>query len=212
MDKRNPVYLVTILIGVYIALQMIADVTAVKIVEIAGITLPAGTFVFAVTFTWRDMLHKRLGKEWARAAIIAAAFINLGMVLYFAFVIDLPAAGFWGNQEALETILGVVPRIAVASILAELISELVDTEIYHRLAARIPEKHQYLRVLGSNGLSIPLDSIVFGTLAFAGVMDFSALLSLWVGQTVFKYIVASVSIPLVYLVKERKERLEFVSV
>jgi len=206
---KKPVYLVTFLVGVYIALQMVADVSAAKMVTVFGLTLPAGSMVFAVTFTWRDMIHKRLGREWARAAIIAAAFINVGMVLYFLLVIELPGAVWWANQEAIEAILGVVPRITFASIVAELISELVDTEVYHRLMQRIPERQQYLRVLGSNALSVPLDSVIFGTLAFGGTMAFGALVSIWIGQIVFKYIVATVSIPLVYMVKETNETVQF---
>jgi len=207
--SKKPVYLITFLVGVYIALQMIADVAAVKMVTLFGVTLPAGTFVFAVTFTWRDMLHKRLGREWARAAIIAAGFINVGMVLYFLLSIELPGAVWWEGQEAFASVLGIVPRIAIASIISELISELVDTEVYHRLMLRIPERQQYLRVLGSNALSVPLDSIIFGTLAFGGTMALGGLVSIWIGQIVFKYIVATVSIPLVYMVKETTETVQF---
>ena len=91
MKNRN-IYAITVLVGIYVTLQLIADVAAVKIVDIWGITMPAGTFIFALTFTWRDMLHKRLGKEWARAAIITAAAANLLMAFYFLFAIELNPA------------------------------------------------------------------------------------------------------------------------
>src|SRR5690606_18119348 len=80
---KSSVFAIVLLVGVYIALQLVADVSAAKIVSIGDITMPAGTFVFAITFTWRDMIHKRLGKEWARAAIWTAALANIGMAAYF---------------------------------------------------------------------------------------------------------------------------------
>src|SRR5574341_182127 len=140
--KYSGPLIVTLLVGIYIALQLIADITAAKIVMLGSTALPAGTFVFALTFTWRDMLHKKLGKEWAQAAIWTAALANVGMALYFVFAIRLNPAPFWQNQEAFSTILGIVPRITIASINAELVSELIDTEVYAQLEHRIYENNQ----------------------------------------------------------------------
>lgn len=200
---RKLIWTIVVLVAGYIALQLTADVAAAKIVEVWGLTLPAGSFIFALTFTWRDMLHKRLGKEWARAAIVAAAVCNLGMVGYFLLAIEMPAPVFWGNQAAYSSVLGVVWRIALASIAAEVVSELLDTEVYHLLIDRIPERHQYLRVLGSNAVSLPVDSLVFATLAFGGTMPLSGLVDLVWGQIVFKALITFVSLPTIYTVKER---------
>jgi uncharacterized integral membrane protein (TIGR00697 family) len=200
---KNQTFAVVLLVGVYVALQLIADVTAGKIVAIGDITLPAATFIFAITFTWRDMLHKRLGKEWAQAAIWTAAIANVGMALYFVFAIQLPGAGFWQGQEAFASVLGFVPRITVASIVAELVSELLDTEVYHHLIDRIPARHQWARVLGSNAVSLPIDSAIFVTLAFAGTMPLAALVSVALGQVAFKVVVTVVSLPLIYTIPEQ---------
>lgn len=183
-----------------------ADVTAAKSVSLFGISIPAGTFVFALTFTWRDMLHKRLGKEWASAAIVAAALSNIAMVLYFMFAIVLPPASFWGGQDAFASILGVVPRIAFASILAEVISQLVDTEIYD-LARRTVDK-QWVHVLVSNAVSLPIDSIIFGFAAFAGVFPIEAIWALVGGQILFKAVVTIVSLPGIYMIKDKSLVLE----
>ncbi|GAB4444466.1 MAG: queuosine precursor transporter [Anaerolineae bacterium] len=199
---QTAVFVVVLLVGVYVALQLIADVTAVKIVQIGPITLPAGTFVFALTFTWRDMLHKRLGREWARAAIVTAAACNIGMALYFVFTIALTEADFWPGQEALAATLGVVPRIALASIVAEVISELVDTEVYHALARRFTGPHQWARVAGSNAVSLPIDSLIFVTLAFAGALPLAAMAEVVAGQIVFKAVVTLVSLPGIYIIPE----------
>jgi queuosine precursor transporter len=203
MSKRF-VWAAAVLVAGYIMLQMVADVAAAKIAQIGALTLPAGTFVYAITFTWRDLIHKKLGRDWARAAIVAAAGCNVVMVLYFQLAIWLKPAGFWPLQEAYAATLGVVWRIAIGSILAELVSELVDTELYHLLAPRFGGWKQWVRVLGSNAVSLPLDSLVFTLAAFAGTMPLVAILAVAWGQIVFKGLVTLISLPGIYLVKESK--------
>lgn len=202
MNKKS-IWIIVLLVSGYIALQLIADITAAKIVQIGNITLPAGTLVFAITFTWRDMIHKKLGKEWAKASIYAAAGMNIFMVLYFIFAIELKPAVFWTNQEAFASVLSVVPRIAIASILSEAISALIDTEIYQYVINLLGTKHQWVRVLGSNLISLPVDSLIFNGLAFFGLMPISAILALVVGQIIFKSIVTLVSMPAIYFVKDK---------
>jgi uncharacterized integral membrane protein (TIGR00697 family) len=198
--NRTTIWSITALIGGYITLQLIADVAASKIVDIQGLAVPAGTFVFALTFTWRDALHRRLGREWARAAIVMAGAANITMAAYFLLAIALPSAPFWSNQQAFATVLGIVPRITVASIIAEVISELVDTEVYHRLF-NLP---RWLGVVGSNAVSLPLDSFIFIGLAFAGTMPLASMLEVIWGQTILKAIVTLVSIPLIYTVRDNR--------
>ena len=201
MSKKT-IWLIVVLVGGYVTFQLTADVAAAKIVEIAGITMPAGTFVFALTFTWRDILHKKLGRQWARASIIMAAICNVFLALYFVFAIRLPAAGFWLLQDSFAATLGIVWRITLASIAAEVVSQLIDTEIYQLLAPKTRGPWQFLRVLGSNAVSLPVDSLIFGFGAFAGTMPIGAILGIAWGQIVFKAIVTLVSLPGIYLVKE----------
>jgi uncharacterized integral membrane protein (TIGR00697 family) len=199
---RSLIWAVVLLVGGYIFAQMLADVAATKIVSIGGFFIPAGTLIFTVTFTLRDMIHKRLGIEWARAAIFIAGGLNLAMALYLYFVAQLAPAPFWPWQEAWSQIFGLVPRIVIASIVAEVVSELVDSEVYQAWRNRMPGAPQWSRVLVSNGISLPLDSIIFITLAFAGTIPLTDLLTLAWGQIVIKAIITIISIPGIYLVRE----------
>lgn len=199
MTKNQVITYSVLLIGLFVGLQMIADIGATKFTTIAGVTMPAGTFAFALVFTVRDMIHKQLGKEYARAVVITAAILNVLMAAYFYMAIQLPAAGWWGNQTEFETILGILPRITAASIIAELISGMIDTEVYHWAAKRIPEKHQWARVLLSNGAALPIDSVVFGLVAFYGSEPLLGILAVINGQFLFKMAVTAASIPLIYM-------------
>ena len=196
MKKTN---LVIVLTAGYLLCQIIADVTASKMVDLFGVYVPAAVFIYALTFTLRDVVHKQLGKQTAVFMVLTAGVVNVLMAAYFAFTVWLKPAPFWGNQEAYNLILGVVPRIVGASILAEMISELIDTEIYHRIKHLEPWK----RVLGSNAVSLPIDSLIFVLVAFAGTMPLSALISVMLGQILLKAVITVISIPLIYVIPDK---------
>lgn len=199
---KHPLFVPLVLAAGYIALQMIADVSAAKMMTVSFLgfsaSLPAGSFIYAFTFTWRDMFHKKLGRTAARVIIVAAACTNIAMALYFMFVIKVPFPVWWEGQASVEFVLMQVPRIVAASILAELISELMDTELYHFWVKRVTTRYQWSRVVWSNAWSIPVDSIVFGTLAFGGTLPVAALVEIVIGQTVVKWFLTLVSLPAIY--------------
>lgn len=197
MKKTN---LVIVLTAGYLLCQIIADVTASKMVDMFGVYVPAAVFIYALTFTLRDVVHKQLGKQQAVFMVLTAGVVNVLMAAYFMFTVWLKPAPFWGNQEAYNLILGVVPRVVGASILAEMISELVDTEIYHRIKHLAPWK----RVLGSNAVSLPIDSLIFVSVAFAGTMPLSALIAVMLGQILLKAVITVISIPLIYVIPDKQ--------
>lgn len=205
MKKLNNSLIRTAIIvcGLYFLCQIVADITATKIFSFAGLYLPGGTLVYAVTFTLRDLIHKRLGIKAARLTIITAGVFNVLMGLYLLFTIGLTPAPFWPMQDAYRAILGFVPRIVVASIIAEVVSQLVDTELYRIWITKVTKKYQWARVVFSNGISVPVDSLCFAFLAFFGTMPIMSVLSLVWGQTLFKWAVGLVSMPAIYLIKEK---------
>ena len=191
-----------VVIALYIAAQLLSDIASLKITLIAGFSMDAGTFIYPLTFTIRDLVHKRLGKQVARQVIILAAGINLFMALFFHFTAWLPQDPSWGLGREFAAVLGPVWRIVIASIIAEVISELIDTEIYHFWQARITEKYQWMRVLSSNTVSIPIDSLIFCWGAFGFALPHDVVWSIFFANVMVKGAVTLVSLPAIYLVKE----------
>ena len=192
-----------IVISIYIAAQLLSDIGSLKIALIAGFSVDAGTFIYPLTFTIRDLVHKQLGKTAARTVIILAAAINLFMVVFFQFVAWLPQEPTWGKDQEFATILGPVWRIVTASIVAEVISELIDTEVYHFWVSRITRKYQWARVLASNAVSIPIDSLIFCWGAFGLTLPNSVVWSIFFANVIVKGLVTVVSLPAIYLVKDK---------
>ena len=187
----------------YVAAQMMSDIGSLRIVMVAGFSIDAGTFIYPLTFTLRDMVHKVAGIKIARMLILAAAGINLFMALFFKIAAILPADLTVGPQSEFALVLTPVWRIVGASIVAEVISELIDTEGYRFWVEKVTRKYQWARVLVSNALSIPIDSFIFSFLAFWGNMPGAVVLSIFFSNMIIKGITTLISIPGIYLVPER---------
>jgi len=190
------------LTALYIAAQMLADIGSLKIALVAGFSIDAGTFVYPFTFTLRDLVHKRLGVCAARLAIVLAGAINLLMAGYLAFSAWLPSDPSWGLGREFARVLGPVWRIVLASIVAELVAELADTEIYRLWVTRVTTRWQWLRVLASNTLSVPLDTLIFCWGAFGGLLPAATVWSIVAANLILKGAVTVASLPAIYLVRE----------
>ncbi len=193
-----------VVVSVYIAAQLLSDIGSLKIAWVAGFSVDAGTFIYPLTFTIRDLVHKQLGKTAARTVILLAAAINLFMIIFFQFIAWLPQDPSWGLGKEFAIIFGPVWRIVIASIVAEVISELIDTEVYHFWVTRITRKYQWTRVLISNAVSIPIDSFIFSWMAFGFALPSSVVWSIFWANIIMKGLITLVSLPGIYLVKEKK--------
>jgi uncharacterized integral membrane protein (TIGR00697 family) len=184
----------------YVAAQMLADITSLKIINLAGLSVDAGTLIYPFTFTLRDLVHKTVGRRGARFLILAAAAINLFMAGLFWLVSRFPYDPAAGPQPPWDSVLAPVWRIVVASILAEVAAEWIDTEIYHVWVSRITTRYQWARVLVSNAASVPLDSLLFVAIAFAGLFPTPVLISIFLANVLIKGAVTLLSLPGIYLV------------
>jgi uncharacterized integral membrane protein (TIGR00697 family) len=192
---------VTLTIGLYIACELIANVTAVKPIALGslGLVVPAGVFVYALTFTLLDLIHERLGKRGARQVIGTAFCANVLLAVYAQLTVWWPAPAFFDGQASVARVLGSTPRIVGASLAAYLVASLVDAELFAWWRTRVGG-YRWVRVLASNAVSTAVDSLVFVTLAFAGVLP---VLPLVVGQYVVKMAVTVLSLPLIYGIRSR---------
>lgn len=183
---------------------MLSDITSLKIILFLGMSMDAGTLIYPITFTLRDLVHKTVGRKGAVTVILAAAVINLIMALLFWIVARLPGDPAVGDQSAFAQVLSPVWRIVIASIIAEVIAELIDTEAYHLWVTKITKRYQWLRVLCSNIFSVPTDSLIFVWLAFGGVYETATVWSIFLANILLKGGTTLLSLPLIYLVKERE--------
>lgn len=196
----------------YVACSILANVMSVRILRIgpdwASFAIDAGTLTYPLTFTLRDMVHKVGGRHVARVLIVATAGLNI--LAAFAFwataVLPADAAVDTAAQEWFGPVLTPVLRITLASVVAQVIAELVDTEVYHRWVLRFGHRLQWGRVLASNAVSVPVDSVIFVAIAFGGVVPFAVGVSIVWANIVVKGLTSVISVPLIYAVPEDLHR------
>ncbi|MBX3047629.1 MAG: queuosine precursor transporter [Anaerolineales bacterium] len=196
--------LAIIVIASYIAAQMLADVASIKIGLLGSLAVDMGTFIYPITFTLRDLVHKVLGRQAARTLVLAAGGINLLMAAYLMWAAAFPSDPVWGLGVEFSALLGPVWRIVLASIAAEVVSELVDTEIYHWFVTRITQRYQWARVLLSNSVSVPVDNLIFSIGAFGWALPWPTVWSIFLVNLLVKYGITLLSLPLIYLAPDKQ--------
>ncbi|MDO8647944.1 MAG: queuosine precursor transporter [Candidatus Diapherotrites archaeon] len=189
------------LIGIYVAFVVFSNIAAVKIAEFnlgfASFFAPAASLVFSVTFLLTDIVNEKFGRKETQKMILIAFLANAGVALFSYIALALPSAPFWQGQDSLAMILGIVPRILIASWAAFLISENFDAFIFAWFKKRTKGRHLWARNVFSSIPAMLLDSVIFCTLAFYGVVP--DLLALIIGLTVIKWLVGIVNVPFMYL-------------
>ncbi len=197
---------ILILVGVaYVAAQMVADISNLRDLTLFGFGVSAFSIAYPLTFTLRDMAHKLAGPHVARTLIIAAAVIYLVVQAFFHIIAGLPPEMRPEESIALNELLTAEWRFLVAAVVASVVSQLVDTEVYTRWVERFGGEMQWGRVLLSNAIGIPLDRILFLLLAFAGSMTTDGFIELFIGTTIVRLIFGIITIPGIYLVEEHSQ-------
>jgi len=190
-----------IVIAAYIGAQMLADIASLKIGIVWGMAVDMGTFIYPITFTLRDVAHKTIGKKPTQMLIWIAAVVNLFAAGYLWWVAGVSGDPSWGLNAEWSAVFNaaLLWRIVLASIVAEVISELIDTEVYHWFVTKVSHRHQWARVLTSNSVSVPVDNLIFAVGAFGGVLPWTVVWQIFLFNLLLKYAVTLVSMPLIYV-------------
>jgi queuosine precursor transporter len=191
-----------------IAVVLITNTVAQKIVPVGPFNLNAGIMIFPIAYILSDVLTEVYGYARARRITWMIFICQALMVLCYQAAVMMPHADFWPNQAAFEAVLGNVPRIAVASATAILIGDFVNCYVMSKMKILTKGKHLWLRTIGSTFFGQGADSVVFFTIAFLGTMPFTdlanALVSGWLMKTVYEVIAT----PITYWVVARMKRAE----
>ncbi|HPS91461.1 MAG TPA: queuosine precursor transporter [Methanothrix sp.] len=195
-----------ILSGLYLFFSLAGNIAATKVTYFGGLVMDAG-FIYSLTFTWRDLIHKQLGQKAAVTTIWLSGAVNLLAALYFQLVVMMPAQTDWasaGGQTAWEFLFSLQMRIVLASILTALVAELIDTKVYQLWTRGGRESWpQWTRVFVSNSISIPADSLMFPIIAFAGVLGMEGLQQMVWTNIIVKALVTALVFWTIYLVPEK---------
>jgi len=189
-------YGVEYIIAIMASLVVVANIIAGKIVTFGPFVLPAAVIVYASTFLITDILSEKWGKKEARKAVWAGFYANIVLVVAILIAINWPAAPFAKDfSEQFASVLGLVPRVVLASMVAYLLSQHHDIFVFHFWKNKTGGKYLWLRNNASTMVSQAIDTVIFITIAFYGVMDIVPLI---IGQYVIKLIIAALDTVFMY--------------
>lgn len=200
------------LAGLFVAALITSNIIAVKLISIGGLVLPAAVILFPVSYILGDVLTEVYGYAQARRVIWLGFACNALAVAAIAISMTLPAAGFWDGQAAYEQVLGLAPRIVAASFLAYLVGEFANAYVLARLKVATRGRWLWTRTIGSTIVGQGLDSTVFITVAFAGVIPLQGMVAAVAGQWLVKTAYEALATPVTYAVVGMLKRREGVDV
>ena len=199
--------------ALFVTALITANIVAVKLVDIGGIIVPAGTVtLFPISYILGDVLTEVYGFRRARLVIQLGFVCNLLAVGSIYATQLLPAAAFWDGQDAYERILGLTPRLLAGSLAAYLVGELANALVLSRLKVLTAGRWLWMRTIGSTLVGEGIDSLVFVTVAFAGTLAVGDLARTIVTAWLVKSAYEALATPLTYLVVNALKRSEGIDV
>jgi uncharacterized integral membrane protein (TIGR00697 family) len=200
------------IVAVFITCLITANITAVKLIVVYGLLMPAGIVIFPLSYICGDVLTEVYGYRQTRRVIWLGFLCNLLTVAAIWVGQMLPPASFWDGQPAYERILGYTPRLLISSFLAYLVGEFTNAFILAKMKIATRGRWLWMRTIGSTLLGQSLDSLVFVTLAFLGTIPLShmvtAILTQWLVKTAYE----ALATPLTYAVVASLKRHEGIDV
>jgi hypothetical protein len=201
-----------LMIILFVTLLLVSNVVSAKILRLGPFTFDGGTILFPLVYILGDVLTEVYGYKRARRTIWAGFGANFFAALIFVIVGKLPPAQGWENQGAYEAILGWVPRIVSASLVAYWCGEFMNSFLMAKLKITTKGRWLFSRTISSTIVAEGVDTAIFCTLAFAGRIPSSLLLAVVTSNYLFKTGFEVVFTPFTYIIVAFLKRKEGVDV
>jgi uncharacterized integral membrane protein (TIGR00697 family) len=193
---------------VFAACMLIANILAAKILKIGPWSAPAGVLIFPLAYIINDVIVEVWGYARARLIIWAGFGVNLMAAFFYMLAIALPSAPFFEGQEAFRMILGSSIRIVFASLLAYLVGSFVNAFIMSRFKLITNGRVFSLRAVVSTLAGEGADSVLFISIAFAGLFPFNVILTMIATQVFLKVAYEIIVLPLTIVVCKKVKVIE----
>jgi uncharacterized integral membrane protein (TIGR00697 family) len=229
----RPTKLFVVFSSFFVANALIAEAIGTKLFSLEGLlhmhpanftlfgqsglafTLTCGVVLWPLEFVITDIINEFYGpRAVRRISITAVALIAYAFLMYF-IAIGLPPAQAWlassktqgveNIQTSFNAIFGQNMRIIIGSIVAFLVSQVVDVTVFHKIKKATGNKHLWLRATGSTLVSQLVDSYIVLFIAFSGIFTWQLILAVGIMNYLYKFFMAIILTPVIYFVEKRIE-------
>ena len=196
------------IVGIFVAVLIVSNTASTKILKLGPFTFDGGTLLFPLAYIFGDILTEVYGYRNSRK-VIWTGFACLAIATLTYYLVGLlPAAADWTGQSAYMQILGVVPRIAIASLIAYFAGEFSNSYLLAKMKVWTKGKALWARTIGSTIVGEFVDCLLFVIIAFYGLMPNSLLIAILISNYVFKVAVEVIFTPVTYIVVKRLKKSE----
>lgn len=233
--SNRPAKLLTIITAFFVANALIAECIGGKIFSLEGVlgiapanltlfgesglsfSLTCGVLLWPLEFIITDVVNEYYGPKVVRrisytaVALISYAFLMFYLAMWLAppqwWVESKTAEGIPNMQTAFSGIFGQGMWIIFGSLMAFLVSQIVDVTVFHKIKKVTGEKKVWLRATGSTVVSQFVDSFIVLFIAFklgAG-WSWQKVLAICLVNYTYKFTVAILLTPVIYLLENRME-------
>ena len=192
----------------FVAMLLIANTIAMKIVKLGPFNIQAGILCFPLTYIFGDVLVEVYGYAKSRLVIWTGLLCQVFMAAFYYLSVLLPPASFWEGQEAWSSFFSLSPRIVAGSLIAYAVGEFLNAVVMSRLKIHTSGRFLWIRTIGSTIIGEGADTLVFNFIAFAWVFEFKNLFSIIISAYLLKVAYEIVATPFTYSIVAWLKRVE----
>ena len=197
-EKKESFKYYSIISTLFVATLMISNVVATKLFSLGPLILAGGILIFPITYIFGDILTEVYGYSRSRRIIWTGFFSLIFMAFIFWIVGLLPPAPTWQNQDAYLLILGLVPRIVLASIIGYWAGEFTNSFVLAKMKLLTKGKHLWARTISSTIAGEGVDTALFVLIGFYGAVSGTILLVAILSSYIFKVAYEVAATPITY--------------
>ena len=193
----------------FVTILLISNIVAPKLVEagpyhlgivtLGPFLLSGAQILFPLTYIFGDIFTEVDGYAASRRAIWIGFFSSVLLAVVATIIVAMPPATAWQGQDAYEYVLGFLPRIVTASLVAFLVGEFANAYVMSRMKVMTAGRHLWMRTIGSTIVGQAVDSFLVILIAFGGTQPWPVLLNLMVSGYIAKVLFEVAATPLTYL-------------
>ena len=171
-------------------------------VQISPVVTDGGAFLFPLAYILGDVISEVYGFRAARRAIFTGFAMALVAAGTFWVVEQAPAASFYENQAAFESVAGPVAQIVLASVVGYVVGQFINSWVLVRMKLLTSERGLFARLATSTGAGELADTLLFCAIAASaiGITSMGVFWNYFVVGVIYKVAVELVVMPLTMLV------------
>lgn len=208
IKRISPLFL--IMCVSYVTLTLLSNIISGKIISVFGYYVPAGVLIFPLLYILSDIMTETMGMRLSMIAIRLNALSNIFMAILFYIVIKIPYAPFWNDQNAYSIVLGMSWRMVIASVIGTFIGDYANSVIVSIMKIIQKGKYFSVRAVLSTIVGQFLDSSIFITITFFGIISNDILWKMIITQYLFKVTYEIICLPItIQIIRKIKNKYDY---